>query len=207
MRKFSNSYIIPPMSKLAYPLAAIFLLGSASGCAPHHVESSVERDQRETKALAQSQAGRNLLGNRWCSYVAPNPKVQFHGFLRLSFRSDLSLIIEQYAEANGKPFGKTDNDKLGLWALDREELGLQTDKSHSTKYKISFGEQKAIPVMNLVNVKDGSTALMWTCNKGVDDPMPITVESGGSNPPVPLPNTDDDKKDNLLPRPGEEPAP
>jgi hypothetical protein len=163
------------------------------GCQPRHVESSAERNQRELKAMNQTQLGAAVLQNRWCAFVDSASKFQFRGFLRLTFNADETLIVEEYAEDSGRPFGKLDDDKIGLWMLDGERLDLQIDKTRHVKFSASFGELNATPTMTLTDVSDPQmTALMWTCNGGVDDPIPVTINSDDPTPPPTPPTGDDD---------------
>lgn len=181
-----------------------------TGCQPRSVESSEARNQRELKAIANSPVGRQLLNHRWCAFVDDQAKFKFRGFLRLTFHPGDAMTVEQYAEDNGRPFGKQDDDKQGLWKLDRNTLALRLSRDSKTDFQVSFSEKEGIEVMNVTNLETQKMDVMWVCDQSVEDPIPVTIEQPDQPTPVPLPDPGDENGDGgssndpFFPQPGDD---
>lgn len=170
-------------------LCTSVLLLSLSACAPKRVESSEERDARTAREKLTPVA-KNLIGQSWCTYLAPPAEIE--GFLRLSFSIDDTVKIERFNEFDGKPFGKQDKDMTALWMIDGNLLNVRTSRTESRTYALSFSEKNDIPTMKMREAgKKNSTSNMWNCNEGVDAPMPVEIKP--TDPQVP------DDLDDLFP--------
>lgn len=169
-----------------------FGCGLLSACQGDGIEPFAEKNQLKEKSL-QSPEGQALLENKWCAYI--DKTSAFTGFLRLSFSSDQQMLIERYAEVNGAPFAKSDDDRIGRWKFENNVLGVYMDKNDIRFLKLSLDSRDNIMILNTTDTSDPQKmGVMWVCNNNIEtDPIPSgVVPAPSDSDPIPGPNDDPD---------------